>query len=263
MDAFLSWAFRNKGALSIVALCVLVPIVLINAAVRTFGDTQVSLFSPRYLGNKVTALSWYASHRVRCVFRKHPPMEPLIADAERRHKVPRGLLTAVVSAESDYRSHRISWAGAMGPAQLMPSTAKFLRVDDPFDPGQAVDASARYLAAQLRRYRGSVPLAVAAYNAGPGAVKTQVPNNGQTEHYVRRVMAEYRVLRPKPPAPKPVIVQKAKSKRSARNKDVATAPKSVASSSARVPMPPVVAPDPVLSPSTRGEHRAGRRETHR
>ncbi|MFP2905236.1 lytic transglycosylase domain-containing protein [Pyxidicoccus sp. 3LFB2] len=110
----------------------------------------------------------YAEHRPSCLLEGHPELEPLIDAAERRNGLPPGLLRALVEVESETRVHRISPAGAMGPGQLMPSTATMLGVEDPFDPAPAVDASARYLAEQLRRFRGDVRLAVAAYNAGPG-----------------------------------------------------------------------------------------------
>jgi soluble lytic murein transglycosylase-like protein len=98
-------------------------------------------------------------------------------------------MRAIVTVESGNHAHRISFAGAMGPAQLMPGTAALLGVSDPFDPSQAIDGGARYLAQQLRR-TGRVDLAVAAYNAGPGAVNGSVPRNGETELYVAKVMKE-------------------------------------------------------------------------
>jgi soluble lytic murein transglycosylase-like protein len=76
----------------------------------------------------------------------------------------------------------------MGPMQLIPPTARRLGVNDPFDPEQAVDGAARYLQTQFAHFR-SIRLAAAAYNAGPGAiVGRRVPENGQTEIYVDRVM---------------------------------------------------------------------------
>ena len=119
-------------------------------------------------------------------------------DTGRRHHLPPGLLEAVVEVESNTQAHRISPAGAMGPGQLMPSTASMMRVEDPFDPALALDGSARYLSEQLTRYRGNVTLAVAAYNAGPGNVRGRVPHNGETEFYVDKVLAAYARHRPVP-----------------------------------------------------------------
>ena len=84
----------------------------------------------------------------------------------------------------------MSPAGAQGIAQLMPATARGLGVRDPFDPSQAIPAAARLLGGHLRAF-GSVPLALAAYNAGPGAVRRYggVPPYRETQAYVARVMA--------------------------------------------------------------------------
>ncbi|KFE62661.1 lytic transglycosylase domain-containing protein, partial [Hyalangium minutum] len=182
-------------------LCVLVPLVLLNLAVGYFGNSAVSPLSLSFLEEKLHALGVYARHRPVCLLSGHEPMEPLISEAERRHHIPPGLLQALVQVESEKRSHRISPAGAMGPGQLMPGTARMLGVEDPFDPRDALDGSARYLSEQLERF-DDVRLAVAAYNAGPGAVDRVVPRNGETEFYVVKVMAAYTRLRP-PPPPKP------------------------------------------------------------
>ncbi|WP_224372421.1 lytic transglycosylase domain-containing protein [Hyalangium versicolor] len=209
---------RISGGLPIpgwvwLGLAVLTPLVLINLAVSFFGDTEVSPFSLSFLEQKVHALGAYAQHRPACLLSGHEPLEPLIAQAERRHRLPTGLLQALVQVESETHPHRISAAGAMGPGQLMPGTARMLSVEDPFEPEPAIDASARYLAAQLARF-DNVRLAVAAYNAGPGAVNGQVPHNGETEFYVAKVMAAYERLRP--PPPRPAVAGKSRPTASAR-----------------------------------------------
>ncbi|MHA7633974.1 lytic transglycosylase domain-containing protein [Corallococcus sp. M7] len=178
--------------------CALVPVVLLNLGVAWLGETQVSPLSFSFLQTKARALGAYVAHRPECVLDGHPPLEPLIEDTERRHGIPPGLLKALIQVESETRVHRISPAGAMGPGQLMPDTAAQMRVEDPFDPAPAVNASGRYLAEQLRRFR-DVPLAVAAYNAGPGSVNGRVPRNGETEFYVAKVLAAYEHTRPKAP----------------------------------------------------------------
>jgi len=186
-----------------VALVLAAPLALLNVGVAVCGSSAVFPLSPFFLRAKLAALGRYAAHRPGCALGgEHPPLGPLIAKAEARHRLPRGLLAAVVEAESSGRVHRISPAGAMGPAQLSPATARALGVDDPFDPEQSLDGGARYLAAQLARFH-DVRLAVAAYNAGPGAVVGgAVPRNGQTEVYVARVLRLYhpprRHLAPRP-----------------------------------------------------------------
>jgi soluble lytic murein transglycosylase-like protein len=197
-----------------VGLWALTPLVLLNLAVAFFGDTRVSPLSLSFLEQKVHALAAYARHRPSCLLEGHPELEPLIRDAERRNRLPPGLLRALVEVESATQPHRISPAGAMGPGQLMPSTASQLRVEDPFEPAPALDGSARYLAEQLARYRGDVKLAVAAYNAGPGNVDGRVPRNGETEYYVQKVLAAYERFQPRPPLrptrPAPVAKRQAR-----------------------------------------------------
>lgn len=112
-----------------------------------------------------------------------------VAEAECRHDLPAGLLDAIVIQESRYSPAAVSPAGAAGLAQLMPFTARDLRVENRFDPIANLDGGARYLRAMLEKFR-SVPIALAAYNAGPGAVGRAggIPRNSETPGYVRSVM---------------------------------------------------------------------------
>jgi soluble lytic murein transglycosylase-like protein len=170
------------------------PVWLINLAVAFLGHSVVFPLSPFFLREKLSALGSYAAHRPFCLLFDHPEIDPLIAKAEARNRLPRGLLAAVVQVESAGRPHRISSAGAMGPAQLMPSTARRLGVSDPFDTTASVDAAGRLLADHMARFK-NIRLAVAAYNAGPGAVGRGVPQNGQTPAYVAKVMAAFNARR--------------------------------------------------------------------
>ncbi|MFC3689499.1 transglycosylase SLT domain-containing protein [Aquipuribacter hungaricus] len=113
----------------------------------------------------------------------------VFADATARYSLPEGLLAAVAQKESGMRADAVSPAGARGLMQLMPGTAKELGVD-PMVPAQAVDGAARYLRQQLDAF-GSVDLALAAYNAGPGAVRRHggIPPYAETQNYVTAVMA--------------------------------------------------------------------------
>lgn len=175
-------------------LATLGPLVLLNLSVAFFGQSVVSPLSVFFVPEKAHALLAYFAHRPWCVFREHGDLGAIARDAERREKLPAGLMQAIVSVESDGCVHRISYAGAMGPAQLMPDTAAELGVTDPFDPQQSIDAGARYLKRMLQR-TGKVELAVAAYNAGPGAVNGHVPENGQTQAYVAKVMRRFAALK--------------------------------------------------------------------
>jgi soluble lytic murein transglycosylase-like protein len=175
----------------------LAPLCCLNLAVAFCGSSLVVPVSPFFLAEKAIALGRYATHRPGCLLRGHPALEPLIAQAAGRHALPAGLFEAVVQVESKGNPHRISAAGAMGPAQLTAATADRLSVKDPFEPAQALDAGARYLAALLKRFSGDPRLALAAYNAGPGAIHGgEIPRNGETEIYVQKVMLEYERRRP-------------------------------------------------------------------
>jgi cell wall-associated NlpC family hydrolase len=120
------------------------------------------------------------------------PYAALFAKAGAQHGVSPALLTAVARAESGFDAGARSPAGAQGLMQLMPATAKSLGVD-PLQPAQAVDGAARLLKSHLQRF-GATELALAAYNAGPGAVAKHggVPPYAETKAYVARVMAELR-----------------------------------------------------------------------
>lgn len=115
---------------------------------------------------------------------------PIIAKAAQRWNVSGALLAAQIHQESGFNPFARSGAGAQGIAQFMPGTARQLGLRNPFDPGSAIDAQARLMRDHLRTF-GSVPLALAAYNAGPGAVSTCgcVPNFPETQAYVTRILA--------------------------------------------------------------------------
>jgi cell wall-associated NlpC family hydrolase len=111
----------------------------------------------------------------------------MFASAEQANGLPAGVLSALAKVESNFKPTAVSSAGARGLMQLMPGTARSLGVD-PMNPAQAIDGAARYLASQLRTF-GSLPLALAAYNAGPGAVTRSggIPPYAATQAYVRKV----------------------------------------------------------------------------
>jgi hypothetical protein len=196
-------ALRRKAAiprwLILWTAVLLAPLCLLNLCVAFFGNSIIFPLSPFFLRNKVAALGRYALHRPICLFTGHPPLDDLICPHRVQAPPAAWLLAAIVQVESGGREHRISSAGAMGPGQLTPSTAKLLGVSDPFDSATALDGSGRYLAAQLANFH-EVRLAVAAYNAGPGAIVNRtIPQNGETEFYVRKVMHAYASTHRQPP----------------------------------------------------------------
>lgn len=119
------------------------------------------------------------------------PYAELFRSAAQKYGVDARLLASVAKHESSFNPKAVSPAGAQGLMQLMPGTARGLGVDDPFDPAQAIDGAARMLRSLLREF-GRTDLALAAYNAGPGAVRRYdgIPPYRETQNYVRRIMSD-------------------------------------------------------------------------
>jgi soluble lytic murein transglycosylase-like protein len=120
-----------------------------------------------------------------------PDFERHIVDAAREHGVREELIRAIIQTESEFDPRAVSQRGACGLMQLMPRTARSLGVVDCFDARENIQAGTRHLKFLLRRYRGSVSMSIAAYNAGEGAVARHrgIPPYGQTQAYVRKVIA--------------------------------------------------------------------------
>lgn len=140
--------------------------LLPNAPDKTREDTVI----PRYSGPDMGAFS------------------ELARGAARRHNIPEDLFLRLVHQESGWNAAAVSHKGAIGLAQLMPGTAQMLRVD-PHDPQQNLDGGARYLRMMYDKF-GDWRLALAAYNAGPGAVEAHggIPPFAETQQYVRVIL---------------------------------------------------------------------------
>ncbi|MFQ5558840.1 MAG: lytic transglycosylase domain-containing protein [Acidimicrobiales bacterium] len=136
--------------------------------------------TPRHVGSVVTDEG---------LLRDDLPYADLFRAAGAAHGIRPSVLAAVAKVESGFDPNAVSVAGALGLMQFMPATAAAMGVD-PHDPASAIDGAARYLSENLRRF-GSLELALAAYNAGPGAVDTHggIPPFAETQAYVPKVLA--------------------------------------------------------------------------
>jgi soluble lytic murein transglycosylase-like protein len=117
----------------------------------------------------------------------------MIREVSDRYRVDPALVRAVIETESNWNSTAVSRKGALGLMQLVPGTAQQMGVNNAFDPKQNLDGGVRYLHSLLTRYNGDLDRALAAYNAGPGAVDRAggVPHYRETRSYVQKVTDSY------------------------------------------------------------------------
>jgi soluble lytic murein transglycosylase-like protein len=120
-------------------------------------------------------------------------IEEMIREVSARYRVDPALVRAVIQTESNWNSTAVSSKGALGLMQLVPGTAQQMGVNNAFDPKQNLDGGVRYLHALLERYNGDLDKALAAYNAGPGAVDRAggIPRFRETREYVQKVTDSY------------------------------------------------------------------------
>ncbi len=130
------------------------------------------------------------SGRAAKASKSSPAVEKIIEEASGKYKVEKGLVKAVIRAESNFDAAAVSVRGAQGLMQLMPSTASWMEVNDPFSPAENIHAGTKYLGMMLRRFKGDKVLALAAYNAGPEKVEIYrgVPPFPETHSFIRRVL---------------------------------------------------------------------------
>ena len=189
-------AARRRVALGLAAAVVLFYHAAASAQIYAWRDASGHLV----LSDKAkdpSAQSYAVSTTPAVGFRTTRPLSTratlyndLIEEHATRNVVSADLVRAVIQAESAFNPRAVSPKGAMGLMQLMPATAAEHGVLDPFNPAENIRAGVRYLKHLLDSYEGRVELALAAYNAGPGAVKKyggKVPPYRETQNYVARI----------------------------------------------------------------------------
>jgi len=121
----------------------------------------------------------------------------LITGASKREEVSFALLKALIKTESNFNPEAVSRAGAKGLMQIMPVNIKDLNIKDPFDPRENIMGGALYLKQLIKRFNGELPLALAAYNAGPNAVERYqgIPPIKETEEFVEKVLKYYAIYK--------------------------------------------------------------------
>jgi soluble lytic murein transglycosylase len=180
--------------------------VLCVLALASAADAQIYVYKDQYGRTCFTDTpqgQGYTRYRPKSEFQKRggasvqprttQAYDPAIKRASLHHGVSPALVKAVIAAESGFDPEATSRKGALGLMQLMPNTAESLGVDDALDPWQNIDGGTRYLSQMIERFPGELPLALAAYNAGPEAVKKHqgVPPYEETRTYVERVLRYY------------------------------------------------------------------------
>jgi soluble lytic murein transglycosylase-like protein len=177
--------------------------VMDNSSGRQFfvnSDPPQSRFAPaKFATSKshatiyLPAESSFAGHSRPAMNMDRDGAERLVQEAAERHHIDPALVRAVIETESGWNATAKSRKGALGLMQLIPTTAVRFGVNDAFSPQQNVDAGVRYLKTLLQRYNGNLDLALAAYNAGEGAVDRAhgIPAFRETRDYVQKVQNAY------------------------------------------------------------------------
>jgi len=181
----------------ILVFCAL--IIIVASIMPCYADIYMYIDSKGvlYFTNVPTSSNYrlFIKERPAKLSNSHPTdkYDSFIAEASKKHRVSFSLLKAVINVESAFNPKAVSKTGAMGLMQIMPENIRNLRIRDPFNPWENIMGGTRYLKELLQRYKGKLPLALAAYNAGPNLVDryNAIPPIKETRDYVKKVMKSY------------------------------------------------------------------------
>ncbi len=125
------------------------------------------------------------------VVQREASYNQIIRSTSFKYNIDPSLIKALITVESNWDSSAVSRKGAIGLMQLMPETAADMKIINPYDPGQNIEAGTRYLRFMLDRFKGNLKLALAAYNAGPTTVEKSggVPAIAETRAYIKKVLS--------------------------------------------------------------------------
>jgi soluble lytic murein transglycosylase-like protein len=197
---------NNQHRASICRLRMAVLVALSGITLLTVpGDSQAEIYQYIDAKGTISLTNVPSDARYRRIDlhpnRLHPvlseqELEPMIRRFSQQHQLHPALIRAIIKAESDFDPRAVSRAGAVGLMQLMPQTAVKLEVRDLYDPEDNIGGGTKYLRQLLDRFRGNLPLALAAYNAGARVVDRYrtLPPIDETRQYVRKVLRYYRLF---------------------------------------------------------------------
>lgn len=173
-----------------------------EARVYAYIDTNMILHKPANGENHSTVASNATKSKKVSYLKKgqsistdYDSIYAIIEPYALKNAIDPSLIMAIIKTESNFYRNSTSSKGAQGLMQLMPETARDLHVSDPFDPKQNIAGGTKYLRSLLDNYNGNLELSLAAYNAGQGNVKDQIPNIKETKQYVSAVIGHYKKYR--------------------------------------------------------------------
>lgn len=185
--------------------CISLCMILLLTTAPVFADIYMYLDSDGILHFTNTPTSSNYKLYIKEKPKKLPSEEPmnkydhLISEASYVSGISFALIKAMIRVESNFDAKAVSKKGAKGLMQIMPKNYDSLDIDDPFDPRENILGGSKYFQMLMDRYNGKLPLALAAYNAGPTAVDRYrgIPPIRETEDYVKKVMSYYYVFQEK------------------------------------------------------------------